>query len=82
MSYESRPSHLFGGLGLLSLLIGTGILVYLTVVWLLGEAIGDRPLLIAGFLFFVVGVQLLVFGLLAELIVYGRNRELNGGGRR
>lgn len=80
MSYESRPSHLFGGLGLLSLLIGVGILVYLAVVWFMGEAVGGRPLLIVGFLFVTVGVQLLVFGLLAELIVYGRNRDLNGRG--
>jgi len=80
MSYESRPSHLFGGLGLISSFVGVVILVYLAIVWLLGESIGDRPLLIAGFLFVTVGVQLLVFGLLAELIVYGRNREL--GSRR
>lgn len=80
MSYESRPSHLFGGLGLISLFVGALILIYLAVIWLFGAPIGDRPLLIAGFLFFTVGVQLLVFGLLAELIVYGRNREL--GSRR
>ena len=28
-----------------------------------------------GVLFIVVGIQLLVFGLLAELVVYGRNRD-------
>lgn len=77
MSYEHRPSHLFGGLGLTSLLVGTATLVYLSVLWLFGEPIGDRPLLIAGFLFVVVGIQLLVFGLLAELVVYGRNRDLS-----
>jgi glycosyltransferase involved in cell wall biosynthesis len=77
MSYENRPSHLFGGIGLLSLLVGGGILIALTVSWFLGESLSDRPLLIAGILFVVVGVQLLVFGLLAELVVYGRNRELS-----
>lgn len=75
MSYEHRPSHLFGGLGLLSSFIGVAISIYLTVLWILGEPIGDRPLLIAGVLFIVVGIQLLVFGLLAELVVYGRNRD-------
>ena len=77
MSYENRPSHLFGGFGLLSLLVGVVILVVLTIEWFFGESLSDRPLLIAGFLFVVVGIQLLVFGLLAELIVYGRHRELN-----
>ena len=75
MSYEHRPSHLFGGLGFVSLLAGIAILVYLTITWFLGAPLGDRPLLIAGFLLVVVGIQLLVFGLLAELVVYGRNRD-------
>jgi glycosyltransferase involved in cell wall biosynthesis len=75
MSYEHRPSHLFGGLGLTSLVAGAGILVYLSITWFMGEPLGDRPLLIAGFLLVVVGVQLLVFGLLAELVVYSRNRD-------
>lgn len=75
MSYEHRPLHLFGGLGFASLVAGAVILGYLTVLWIGGEAIGDRPLLIAGVLLVVVGLQLLLFGLLAELIVYTRQRD-------
>jgi glycosyltransferase involved in cell wall biosynthesis len=74
MSYEHRPSHLFSGIGFMSLFGGVVILGYLTVVKILGNAIGGRPLLICGVLLVVVGVQLVVFGLLAELIVYARNR--------
>jgi hypothetical protein len=40
-----------------------------------GHPIGERPLLMAGVLFALVGVQLIVFGLLAELVVYGRNAD-------
>lgn len=75
MSYEHRPSHLFGGFGLGSLFIGLVVLGYLTVLRLTGSTIGDRPALIAGVLLVVVGVQLLLFGLLAELIVYNRQRD-------
>jgi hypothetical protein len=75
MSYENRPSHLFGGLGSLSLLTGLVISFYLTIIWLAGEPIGSRPLLIAGVLFVLVGIQLIVFGLLAELTVYGRKLD-------
>lgn len=75
MSYEHRPSHLFGGIGIVSFLIGSVMLGYLTVVRLTGGAIGDRPLLIAGVLLVVVGVQLVLFGLLAELVVFLRNRD-------
>lgn len=79
MSYEHRPSHLFGGVGLTSFLLGSAALGYLTVLKLMGHGIGNRPLLIAGVLFALVGLQLILFGLLAELIVYVRNA---GEGRR
>lgn len=75
MSYEHRPSHLFGGIGIVSFLLGAVVLGYLTVLRFLGQTIGDRPLLIAGVLLVVVGVQLLLFGLLAELVVYNRQRD-------
>lgn len=72
MSYEQRPSHLFGGIGVVSLLVGTCMLGYLLVERIQGETVGGRPLLMAGVLLVVVGLQLLLFGLLAELVVYTR----------
>lgn len=79
MSYENRPSHLFGGIGAVCFLLGLGTLLYLTGVKLTGEAIGGRPLLLAGVLLTVVGLQLTLFGLLAELVVHARNRTNRGG---
>lgn len=73
MSYENRPSHLFGGIGIATFLIGGGLLTYLSVLKVMGQTIGDRPLLIAGVLLVLVGLQLLLFGLLAELTVHARN---------
>ena len=75
LSYENRPSHLFGGVGALCFLFGVAVLGYLTVEKITGEAIGDRPLLLAGVLFTLVGLQLVLFGLLAELVVHARNRD-------
>ncbi len=67
--YRARPLHLFGFGGLLMGGMGTLILVYLTVLWFLGERpIGDRPLLLLGLLLVMVGVQLVSTGLLGELI--------------
>ncbi|MEJ7831900.1 MAG: glycosyltransferase [Nocardioides sp.] len=74
LSYENRPSHLFGGVGMVSLLLGFATLGYLTVVKATGQPIGDRPLLIGGVLMVMVGLQLTLFGLLAELVVHARNR--------
>jgi glycosyltransferase involved in cell wall biosynthesis len=72
--YRHRPLHLFGGLGLVLGAIGSGILVYLTVVKLTGEPIGRRPLLLLGVLLVVVGIQFLSLGLLSELLT-SQHRE-------
>ncbi len=66
--YRHRPLHLFGGLGLLTMLGGIVCLLYLTVLKVQGHAIGSRPLLILGVLLVVVGIQLLSLGLLGEMI--------------
>ncbi len=66
--YRYRPLHLFGGLGLALGLAGFAVLLYLTVLKAMGQAIGHRPLLILGALLFVVGLQLFSLGLISELI--------------
>jgi len=66
--YRHRPLHLFGGVGLALSVGGTGILIYLTIVKIMGHAIGGRPLLILGVLLVVVGIQLISLGLITELI--------------
>lgn len=66
--YTRRPLHLFGALGLLSLIIGFVINAYLTVIWFMGQSIGRRPLLMLGVLLMVIGVQFISIGLLGEMI--------------
>jgi glycosyltransferase involved in cell wall biosynthesis len=67
--YRQRPLHLFGGLGLALGVLGTGVLVYLTIVKLGGAAIGHRPLLTLGVLLVVVGMQFFSLGLIGELVL-------------
>ena len=66
--YRHRPLHLFGGLGLILGLFGSAILVYLTVLKALGNAIGHRPLLMLGVLLVVIGLQFFSLGLISEMI--------------
>ncbi|MBO9627362.1 MAG: glycosyltransferase family 2 protein [Microbacterium sp.] len=80
MRYSNRPSHLFTGLGVLGMVIGVGILVYLLIDWLLGHQIGERPLLTLGVLIFLAGLQVTIFGALAELVV--ANRQATASPRR
>jgi len=70
--YEYRPLHLFGGIGVILTAVGLLISAYLTILRISGESIGSRPLLFLGVLLIVVGIQLLTFGLLAQMVVVAR----------
>lgn len=68
--FLNRPMHVFGLWGLIFMVSGGAISIYLTWAKLaLGQDIGDRPLLILAVLLLVTGVQLFCFGLLAELLM-------------
>lgn len=72
--YGRKPGHLFGAGGLAIGALGGCILAGLSVWWSLGHSIGDRPLLLLGVLLVLVGVQFVMFGLLAELMI-SRDRD-------
>jgi glycosyltransferase involved in cell wall biosynthesis len=76
--YQNRPLHLFGGVGLVLMLIGVGICLYLTIIKIGGAAIGQRPLLFLGVLLIVVGIQLGTLGLLGQMLALTR-REVGQG---
>jgi glycosyltransferase involved in cell wall biosynthesis len=69
LRYHQRPLHAFGGLGLWLATPGAGILGYLAIVKAMGESIGGRPLLLAGVVLLLVGLQLVVAGLIGEMLV-------------
>lgn len=69
MRFFSRPGHFFGLIGLVLSAIGSAILIYLIVLkFIYGFDIGDRPLLIAGTLLVVVGIQLISLGVIGEIL--------------
>ncbi|MDO8621727.1 MAG: glycosyltransferase, partial [bacterium] len=72
--FRHRPFHFFGAIGFALVALGLVINVYLTVLWLSGQKIGGRPLLIFGVLLLVLGVQFFSTGFLADLVVTGRER--------
>jgi glycosyltransferase involved in cell wall biosynthesis len=70
LSYGTRPAHVFGLLGLVLGGSGSAILAYLFYVRVFADTpIWGRPLLILGVLLALMGLMLLSFGLLAELLV-------------
>jgi glycosyltransferase involved in cell wall biosynthesis len=73
-TYTVRPFHLFGGLGVLMGLVGSGLLGWMLVERVMGEQVGNRPALLTGVLLAVVAVQMISLGLLAELSVHQSRR--------
>ena len=72
MRYSSRPIYLFGGFGLLMTIVGLVIGFYLSVQKILhydSYTLSDRPLLLFSVLLVILGVQFVVSGLLADIII-------------
>ncbi len=69
-SYSTKPMYLFGSLGLLSFL-GGSLLSAVTLYQMFFEAVKAHrnPLLLLSIFLFTAGIQFILFGLVAELIV-------------
>ena len=68
-SYSTRPSHVFGPIGLGSGFLGFVIGLYLTAQKILyGQDIGGRPLLLLAVLLIFIGFQFVTMGLLGEML--------------
>ena len=66
--FLTRPMHVFGFWGLVSMAVGLVISAYLLGEKILANAdIGSRPLLMVAVITLIAGVQLFCFGLLAEV---------------
>lgn len=68
--YLRRPGHFFGGIGLISFIVGFIVGLYITYLRLTTGTIQDRgPLLFLGMLLMIIGIQLISTGLLAEMLL-------------
>ncbi len=67
--YTRRPLHLFGLIGLISTLLGSGITIYLIILRITKTIyLSNRPLLFIGVLLIIIGIQFISIGLLGEMI--------------
>ena len=67
--YSNRPLHLFGGTGIVFSASGFVILVWMGIEKIQGQAIAARNWPLVGVFFVLVGIQLFVFGLLADIML-------------
>lgn len=69
LGYAKRPIHLFGTVGLFSGLAGSAMLAWITYERFFRDIpMGNRPVLSLSVMLILIGLQFLVFGLLAELL--------------
>ena len=71
-TYQNRPMHFFGTLGIISVASGILLGIALTYLTLVQHIDILRPLLFLALLLVIVGVQLFSTGLLGEMIVHDR----------
>jgi len=67
--FLTRPMYGFGFVGIISIFFSLAISSYLIVLKIMGEDIGNRPLLMFALILGIAGVQLFSFGLLSELLI-------------
>ncbi len=69
-SYSSRPIHFFGGTGLVFIFVGSLILLWMLIEkFALNGSISERIWPLMGVFIIILGVQFLIFGLLADIII-------------
>lgn len=80
--YTAKPLHFFGSAGLIFCFLGGAVWTYIISLWAesgFQNIQGHQPLLVSGVFLFLLGVQFISTGLLAELITHSRmeRRETN-----
>jgi glycosyltransferase involved in cell wall biosynthesis len=76
--YSNRPLHLFGGTGLILSFVGVLILIWMAIDKIFyGASISEKIWPLMGALLIMVGIQLFISGLLADISVknYYKNRK-------
>ncbi len=74
--FAEKPLHFFGPIGGVTFVIGALITTYLGIERLFfGIELYKRPMLLAGIFLSIVGLQVIMTGIIAELIVYLHNNQ-------
>lgn len=75
--FEQRPMHFFGTAGFISATAGSIITLYLIFMKIVyNEFLARRPLLLIGILLIVVGFQFFSVGLIGELVIRGKRKNI------
>jgi hypothetical protein len=77
VKFTEKPLRFFGLIGSIFLILGGVITTYLAIVRMIGDiSLANRPMLLLGILLMVFGLQLFSVGLIGELILYTRAKDI------
>jgi hypothetical protein len=65
-----KPLHVFGRIGVLFLVAGLAISAWFVGLWLHGDPLHVRPLMLLGVGFVLLAIQFILMGLLGEMIAH------------
>lgn len=75
--FSEKPLHFFGVVGATSFFIGFIIAAYLSIARIFfGQLLYQRPILFLAMLLIIVGIQIVMTGIIGELIVYINKKQL------
>ncbi|MFA6142119.1 MAG: glycosyltransferase family 2 protein [Candidatus Omnitrophota bacterium] len=75
LGYSRRPFHFIGVVGLLSLTLGSALILYSIMMKFCYGQTGIRPAFFAGLFFFTTAIQIIMTGFVAELVIYGHQKK-------
>jgi len=67
--FKAMPGRLFGFTGVILSGVGGIFGLYLLILKIMGQSIGNRPLLTLSVLLIIVGIQSMMFGMVGELVM-------------
>lgn len=68
--YSVRPIHVFGGIGMMLSISGTLLVAYMAIQRLFfGITLSNRPIFLLAILIVIIGVQFIVSGILADIML-------------
>jgi len=75
--FKSRPMHIFGIFGILTLIPGSIINIYFLIVWIMTQTLHMRPILLLGVVLMVVSFQFFSLGFISEMLTQRSSKEDN-----
>ncbi len=73
--FAKKPLHFFGVIGSAFFFLGMIVCLKLTWDWFHKIWIGDRPLLFLGVLLIIVGMQIIMIGLVSEIVINHKEKK-------